>query len=77
MSMNKGKLISEIKRYKELFGIISEQKDEILRMLGVLRDASATKVEKQEVETLLRNQSFTNSEIKAIKKGEQIKKIHV
>jgi hypothetical protein len=69
--MNKGKLISEIKRYKELFGIISEQKDEILRMLGVLRDASATKAEKQEVEALLRNQNFTDAEIKAIKKGEQ------
>jgi len=71
MSMNKGELISEIKRYKELFGIISEQKDEILRMLGVLRDASATKAEKQEVEALLRNQNFTDAEIKAIKKGEQ------
>jgi hypothetical protein len=69
--MNKGKLISEIKRYKELFGIISEQKDEILRMLGVLRDASATKAEKQEVEALLRNQNFTDAEIKEIKKGEQ------
>jgi hypothetical protein len=71
MSMNKGELISEIKRYKELFGIISEQKDEILRMLGVLRDASATKAEKQEVEALLRNQNFTDAEIEAIKKGEQ------
>jgi hypothetical protein len=69
--MNKGELISEIKRYKELFGIISEQKDEILRMLGVLRDASATKAEKQEVEALLKNQNFTDAEIKAIKKGEQ------
>ena len=71
MIMNKGELISEIKRYKELFGIISEQKDEILRMLGVLRDASATKAEKQEVEALLINQNFTDAEIKAIKKGEQ------
>ena len=71
MIMNKGELISEIKRYKELFGIISEQKDEILKMLGVLRDASATKAEKQEVEALLRNQNFTDAEIKAIKKGEQ------
>jgi hypothetical protein len=71
MSMNKGELISEIKRYKELFGIISEQKDEILRMLGVLRDASATKAEKQEVEALLRNQNVTDAQIKAIKKGEQ------
>ena len=71
MSMNKGELISEIKRYKELFGIISEQKDEILRMLGVLRDATATKAEKQEVEALLRNQNFTDEQIKAIKKGEQ------
>ena len=71
MSMNKGELISEIKRYKELFGIISEQKDEILRMLGVLRDATATKAEKQEVEALLRNQNFTDAQIKAIKKGEQ------
>jgi hypothetical protein len=69
--MNKGELISEIKRYKELFGIISEQKDEILRMLGVLRDASATKAEKQEVEALLRNQNFTDAQIKAIKTGEQ------
>ena len=71
MIMNKGELISEIKRYKELFGIISEQKDEILRMLGVLRDATATKAEKQEVEALLRNQKFTEAQIKAIKKGEE------